>query len=407
MLPKLISHDQTGFIKDRFIGENLRLIDSVIKYTAAKDIPGLLLFLDFEKAFDSLEWPFIHKTLEHFGFGPTLIKWVKVFYCNIESFILNNGWSSNFFKLSRGVRQGCPLSPYLFILAAEIMAKTFRKSKKIRGITIKDTKIKLSQYADDTTLVLDGSEESLKESIELLDSFGRASGLRLNSKKTEALWIGSKANVPLKLCPDADFKWQREKVKTLGVWLSTNPDITMLQYYNEKLEKVRAILGCWKFRRLNLIGKITVIKSLAASQLVYILSSLGTNEKVLKEINKIFFNFLWSGKGDKIKRNVVINDIAEEGIKMMGIFSFNKSLKATWIKKYLDINNRGNWKIFIDLELQQYGGDVLLRGNLNKKDISSLTTISCPFVKEILEIWSEVFFEAKVSSDDHLLLLPL
>ena len=181
----------------------------------------------------------------------------------------------------------------------------------------------------------------------------------------------------------------------------------MLQNYNEKLEKVRAILGCWKFRRLSLIGKITVIKSLAASQLVYILSSLGTNEKVLKKINKIFFNFLWSGKGDKIKRNVVINDIAEGGIKMIDIFSFNKSLKATWIKKYLDINNRDNWKTFIDLELQQYGGDVLLRGNLNKKDISGLTAISCPFVKEILEIWSEVFFEAKVSSEDHLLSLPL
>ena len=74
MLSKLISHDQTGFIKDRFIGENLRLTDRVIKYTAAKDIPGLLLFLDFEKAFDTLEWPFIHKTLEHFGFGPTFIK---------------------------------------------------------------------------------------------------------------------------------------------------------------------------------------------------------------------------------------------------------------------------------------------------------------------------------------------
>ena len=190
------------------------------------------------------------------------------FYCNIESCILDNGWSSNFFKLSRGVRQGYPLSPYLFILAAQIMAETFRKNKKIRGITIKDTEIKLSQYADDTTLVLDGSEESLKDSIKLLDSFSRASGLRLNSKKTEALWIGSKANAPLKLCPELDFKWQREKVKTLGVWLSTNPDITMFQNYTEKLEKVRAILGCWKFRRLSLLGKITVLKILAASQLV-------------------------------------------------------------------------------------------------------------------------------------------
>jgi len=68
-LQKLISHDQTGFIKNRFIGENIRLIDGVIKYTTAKNIPGLLLFLDFEKAFDTLEWPFIQRTLQHFGFG--------------------------------------------------------------------------------------------------------------------------------------------------------------------------------------------------------------------------------------------------------------------------------------------------------------------------------------------------
>jgi len=68
-LQKLVSHDQTGFTKNRFIGENIRLIDGVIKYTAAKNIPGLLLFLDFEKAFDTLEWPFIQRTLQHFGFN--------------------------------------------------------------------------------------------------------------------------------------------------------------------------------------------------------------------------------------------------------------------------------------------------------------------------------------------------
>ena len=74
LLPNLISDDQTGFIKDRFIGENIRLVDSVMKFTASRNIPGLLLFLDFEKAFDTLEWAFIHKTLRYFNFGPSLIK---------------------------------------------------------------------------------------------------------------------------------------------------------------------------------------------------------------------------------------------------------------------------------------------------------------------------------------------
>ena len=87
LLPKLVSDDQTGFIRDRFIGENIRLIDSVINYTKAKNMPGLLLFLDFEKTFDTPEWPFIRKTFENFGFGPSLLNWLKVFYSNSESCI--------------------------------------------------------------------------------------------------------------------------------------------------------------------------------------------------------------------------------------------------------------------------------------------------------------------------------
>ena len=160
-LPELISDDQTGFIKTRCISDNIRTLDSVIKYTGNKKIPGLLLFLDFEKAFDTLEWSFINKTLQHFGFGPSLSSWVRLFYCNIESCVLNNGWTSNFFNLSRGVRQGCPLSPYLFILSVEILAEAIRNKSEIRGIKIQDTEFKSSQYADDTTLILDGSEQSL------------------------------------------------------------------------------------------------------------------------------------------------------------------------------------------------------------------------------------------------------
>ena len=84
----------------------------------SKTIPGLLLFIDFEKAFDTLEWSFIETTLKYYNFGESLILWIKLFYIDISR-IQNNGWSLDFFTLSRGVRQGCPLSP--FILCAEIL----------------------------------------------------------------------------------------------------------------------------------------------------------------------------------------------------------------------------------------------------------------------------------------------
>ena len=147
----------------------------------------MLLFIDFEKAFDSLEWTFILSTLRSFGFGTSLINWVKTLYSHTESCILNNGWASNFFEIQRGVRQGCPLSPYLFILSAEVLATAIRNNTKVKGISVNNEEIKISQYADDTTLILDGSRESLLAALKMLDDFSKVSGLRLNDKKTEAL----------------------------------------------------------------------------------------------------------------------------------------------------------------------------------------------------------------------------
>ena len=326
VLPKLIDNDQTGFLKGRFIGENIRLIDSVINFTAAKNIPGLLVFLDFEKAFDTIEWPFIHKTFHHFNFGSSILRWIKLFYHDIESCILNNGWSSNLFKLERGVRQGCPLSPYLFILCAEVLADAIRKHNNIKGIFVDGQEIKISLYADDTTLILDGSRASFQNSLQILEFFRAISGLRLNLKKRQALWIGANAGSEEKLCPENDLRWMSDKVKTLGVWLSTDPEIMLKANYEEKITKLEASLGCWELRRLSLLGKITVLKSLIVSQLTYILSPLPTNQCAIDEVNTLFFKFLWDGKGDKIKRDIMISAYEDGGLKMTFYPSFETKL---------------------------------------------------------------------------------
>ena len=135
------------------------------------------------------------------------------------------------------------MSPYLFILSAEILADAIRKKQRIKGIEINGIDLKLGQYADDTTLILDGSEESFLGSvIIIIETFGDISGLRLNIKKTEALWIGSKKDCDLKLLPEKDFKWSKKKIKALVVWLSTDPNIITSLNYNEKIEKIRSIL---------------------------------------------------------------------------------------------------------------------------------------------------------------------
>ena len=104
--------------------------------------------------------------------GSSLIKWVNLFYRDIQSCVVNNGWSAGFFELSRGVRQGCPLSPYIFILCVEVLAITICKDNLVKGITVGSTECKLSQYADDATLILDGTQESFERSFAILDKFG-------------------------------------------------------------------------------------------------------------------------------------------------------------------------------------------------------------------------------------------
>ena len=237
---------------------------------------------------------FHQKNLSIFWFGSSILKWLNSFYCRPESCVLNNGWASYFFEIQSGVKQGCPLSPYLFVLSVEVLAKAIRENKSNKGIFMNRSEINLSQYADDTKLVLDRTKESLRASLKTLDDFYEASGLKLNDKKTEALWIGANSGKDGISIPGRIFKGPKYKVKALGVWFSIDPEATATLNYNEKLDKVRNVLSCWKYRRLTRIGKITVLKSLVASQLVYVLSPLLTNAKVIKEVNKLFYSFLWN-----------------------------------------------------------------------------------------------------------------
>ena len=146
MLLDLIEYDQTGFLKGRSIAENICLNNNVISYTHSKGIPGLLLFVDFEKAFDIIERSFVRKTLEHFGFGLSFINWISLFYADIQSCIINNGRSGGFFELGRGVRQGCPLSPYIFVLCVEVLSAAIRRDNEIKGISVGNVECKISQF---------------------------------------------------------------------------------------------------------------------------------------------------------------------------------------------------------------------------------------------------------------------
>ena len=151
-----------------------------------------------------------------FNFGPDFIRWVESFYKNIQSCVINNGFALDFFALERGVRQGDPLSPYLFVLTEEVLAIAVRQNTGIRGISIDGQETKLLQYADDTTATL--YDFNLPELFfALLDTFKLLSGLAITYSKTKGMWIGSCRNNNSK---PFGIKLPREPIKALGVYHS-------------------------------------------------------------------------------------------------------------------------------------------------------------------------------------------
>ena len=105
--------------------------------------PGIAIFLDFRKAFDSIEWEYFKAALKAFNFGPNLLNWIDVFYNEASSCVINNGHSSSFFRLQRGVRQGCPLSGLLFIIGIELFARALKNDQSIKGVNVETKEIKL------------------------------------------------------------------------------------------------------------------------------------------------------------------------------------------------------------------------------------------------------------------------
>ena len=216
----LIESTQTGFMSGQNIAENTCLVYDII-YTAEKlNIPGLLVSIDFQKAFDSILWEFIFKTLTSLGFGPNFQRWIRLLNTDIKAKVLQNGFLSDNINIQRGCRQGDPIYPDLFIITAHILTSLIIYNPQIRGIFINSVEFKFTKYADDTTLFLDGPQDSLLAALNTLETFRTYSGLKMNTEKTRVIWIGTKKHSKEKLM-DKGLLWGCTHFDLLGIKFQT------------------------------------------------------------------------------------------------------------------------------------------------------------------------------------------
>ena len=339
VIHNLIHHDQSGFLDGRDISHSLRTVLDIIEITNRNNKKGMLMLVDFEKAFDTINITFLRKVLETYNFGPNFRQWVNTFYTNISSCIVNNQTSSAYFNIKRGVRQGDPLSSYLFILVVEILSINVRNDKNIRGVSCQGTEIKLVQYADDTTRIFK-DVESANNFLQMVNTFSEISGLKLNVEKTEAIWLGSDKNRKEK---PLGIKWPDKPIKLLGLYIGHNDKDLEISNFRHKLIDLKRLLHSWEERDLSIIGRILVVKSLAVSKFVYLFNLISFPLNVLKEIENSINEFVWKGKAKKVKHNVFIQDYKYGGCKMYDIMASLKAQQLKWIKQYLN-NTEGVWR---------------------------------------------------------------
>ena len=232
----------------------------------------------------------------------------------------------------------------------------------------------------------------LHGSIYKINSNRKLSGLKLNNSKSVILQVGSLKKSTLNFRINNDFVWTSDNASTLGIVFTNEKYKYQKLNLEPKLKEFENCLNRWKKHKLSLIGKITVIKTFALPKLIYPLTVLNNpSVEVINLIKKYMFNFLWDGKPDKINRKTIIQDYENNGLKMIDIDIFIKSIKAGWVKRLTNTSNNGDWKHIYIEQLKKVGGSLIFECNINANDIKSIG-IRSTFLSEILTAWSNINF---------------
>ena len=256
-MPELVSSDQTGFIKSRTAADNIRRLLHIIDAAPGCETPMSVLSLDAMKAFDRLEWSFLWSVLEAMGFGSTFIGMVKVLYSNPSARVLTGQTFSSLFPVCRSSRQGCPLSPALFVLSLEPLAQAVRLSNLVLPICIRDTQHKLSLFADDVMVFLEHPTQSLPHFLSICEEFGKLSGFKINWSKSALMHLNDNArksvtpvNIPLV-----------GQLKYLGIEVFPSLNQIVKHNYSLAFTNVLKDMDKWLSLPMSIQARISIIKN--------------------------------------------------------------------------------------------------------------------------------------------------
>ena len=340
----------------------------MVDYAETVEENGAIIALDQEKAYDKITHDYLWKTLAKYNLPASFIATVKSLYENAETKVMVNGVLSSSFKVSRGVRQGDPMSCLLFNIAIEPLPNMLRKSD-LKGFEIPGVKDKLitTLFADDTTVFLSEYDKFVDLEV-ILNKWCTASGARFNVNKTEVLPVGhplyrKEVVVTRRIHPSEEtlantihIAQDQESVRMLGAWIGNNIEQAIV--WSPVLDKIRNNLDRWSKSHPTLFGRRLIVQMVVGGMTQYLAKVQTMPRQIEETLEKIIRNFLWADKKPPVNIATLYLPIRQGAIKLLNLRARNKAIDIMWLRSYLNLNQ--SWPMWA------YVADALISINISK-----------------------------------------
>uniref|UniRef100_A0A803P465 Reverse transcriptase domain-containing protein n=1 Tax=Cannabis sativa TaxID=3483 RepID=A0A803P465_CANSA len=341
VLGETILETQSAFVEGRQILDSVLIANETVEDYRSRGRSGLVFKIDFEKAYDRVEWEFVDVVLGKKGFGEIWRKWIKGCISSTSFSVFINRAPRGKFSGSRGLRQGDPLSPFLFTLVADVLGRMTNKAVStgnISGFLVGKERVQVShlQFADDTIFFVE-NEQSLHKLLRVVEAFCAISGLKINLSKSQLLGICMDEEIVSRLARRIGCEVGSWPLQYLGMPLGGSP--RKWSFWEPVMDKCAKRLDGWKCAFLSKGGRLTLIQSVLSSLPLYFLSLFKAPRSVTKALEKMMRDFLWEGSESSGGEHLVAWDEVcrprhEGGLGIGRLELRNKSLLMKWLWRF-------------------------------------------------------------------------